>query len=83
MTFSDESSLFEQSRSPTHLTLDRRLGICLYTTRISLGKSKVKNAEHLQVHDNGFVDFLPQMGSEQLDVTNLQSGDLAVHEDSR
>lgn len=36
-----------------------------------------------QVHNDTFVDLLPQMGSEDLNQTDLQRGDLAVHEYSR
>mmetsp|Transcript_35305 Transcript_35305/g.88749 ORF Transcript_35305/g.88749 Transcript_35305/m.88749 type:complete len:781 (-) Transcript_35305:276-2618(-) len=40
--------------------------------------------KHLaQVHNDGLVDLLPQMGAEDLDERDLQRGDLAVHEDAR
>ena len=36
-----------------------------------------------QVHDDRLVDLLPQMRTEDLDETDLQRRDLAVHEDAR
>lgn len=40
--------------------------------------------EHLaQIHDDGLVHLLPQVGPEDLDEGDLQRGDLAVHEDAR
>ena len=39
--------------------------------------------DHLaQVHDNALVDLLPEMSSEDLDQGDLESGDLAMHEDA-
>jgi hypothetical protein len=39
--------------------------------------------EHLaQIHDHGLVNLLPQVGTEDLDQRNLQSGDLAVQENA-
>ena len=35
-----------------------------------------------QIHDDRFVDLLPQMGTEDLNERNLESGDLAVHENA-
>ena len=35
-----------------------------------------------QIHDDTFVDLLPQVGSEDLDEGNLQRGDFPVHEDT-
>ena len=35
-----------------------------------------------QVHDHALVDFLPQVSTENLDEGDLQSRNLAVHEDS-
>ena len=35
--------------------------------------------EHLtKIHNDRFVDLLPQMGTEDLDQTDLQSGDFTV-----
>ena len=35
-----------------------------------------------EIHDNALVDLLPQVSPEDLDEGDLQSGDLAVHEDA-
>lgn len=35
-----------------------------------------------EIHDNALMDFLPQVSPEDLNEGDLQSGDLAVHEDS-
>ena len=43
----------------------------------------MEKATHLtQIHHNRLVDFLPQMGAENLNERDLQGGDLAVHEDA-
>ena len=36
-----------------------------------------------QVHDNGLVNLLPQMGTEDLDKRDLQCGNFTVKEDTR
>ena len=36
-----------------------------------------------QIHDDRFVDLLPQMGAEDLNERDLERGDLAVHENAR
>ena len=35
-----------------------------------------------EIHDDALVDLLPEMGAEDLDEGDLESGDLAVHEDA-
>ncbi len=35
-----------------------------------------------QIHDHGLVDLLPEMGAKDLDEGDLESGNLAVHEDA-
>lgn len=51
--------------------------------RLDLKSLKLLIEDLTQVHDHGLVDLLPQMGSEQLDVRDLQGGQLSVHEDTR
>ena len=36
-----------------------------------------------QIHDHGFVDFLPQVSSEYLDQGNFQGWDFTMHKNSR
>ena len=36
-----------------------------------------------EIHDHTFVNFLPKMGSEDLDKRYLERGNLAVHENTR
>ena len=36
-----------------------------------------------KIHDNTLVNLLPQMGTEYLNQTDLESGDFTVHEDTR
>lgn len=41
------------------------------------------NIEDLaEIHDDGFVDFLPEMCTEDLNQGDLQCGDLTVHENT-
>ena len=40
----------------------------------------IKDLTH--IHDNGFVDFLPQVSSEDLDEGDLERGDFTVHKDT-
>ena len=45
---------------------------------------KISKITHLtQVHNDTLVHFLPEVSSENLDERDLQSWDLAVHEDAR
>lgn len=41
------------------------------------------NTHLTQVHHDTLVHFLPEVSSENLDERDLQSRDLAVHEDAR
>lgn len=46
--------------------------------------NKVRHHTNLtKIHDNALMNLLPQVSPEDLDEGDLQSGDLAVHENSR
>ena len=69
-------------------TKDRHVGgfVCddtdLWNTKV-LGLVQFLMKVYLtEIHHNALVDLLPQVSPEDLDEGDLQSGDLAVHEDA-
>ena len=51
--------------------------------RLDLQRFKLLVKYLAQVHNNAFVNLLPQMGTEDLNQVDLQRRYLAVHENSR
>jgi len=51
--------------------------------RLDLQRVQLLVEDLAQVHHDALVDLLPQMRAEDLDVGDLERGDLAVHEDAR
>lgn len=56
--------------------------VSMYSFEVLLYFLYQQTTDLAQVHHDGLVDLLPQVGTEDLDERDLEGGDLSVHEDA-